>query len=152
MASLAERRIAAVSSYTVDFGPQRKPPITEPPKRTPRVAHLLAVAHSIELRVRTGELRDYAHVAREFGVTRARITQIMNLLLLAPEIQEAIASLPATNRNVITGRQLRTIAAEPDWNQQLNLWRKVYERCAVFQDTNGREVHLQDGAGSDPTA
>ncbi len=150
--SLVRRHLAAVSSYTVDFGSQRKQSKPEPQEYTPRVVRLLAMAHSIERRVLAGELRDYAHAARALGLTRARVTQIANLLLLAPEIQEAIANLPATNRNVITERQLRTIAAEPDWNQQLNLWREVYERCAVFQDTNGREVHLQDRAGSDPTA
>jgi len=37
-----------------------------------------------------GEMRDYADVARLGYVTRARLTQIMNLLLLAPDIQEAL--------------------------------------------------------------
>ena len=49
------------------------------------------------------------------------------MLLLAPKIQEAILDLPqVTNgRDPITERQLRPIAAEPDWNKQLELWRQI---------------------------
>jgi hypothetical protein len=42
------------------------------------------LAHRIDAMVRTGEFRDYADAARALGLTRARITQITNLLLLAP--------------------------------------------------------------------
>jgi hypothetical protein len=36
--------------------------------------------------IERGEVRDYADLARLGYVTRARLTQIMNLLLLAPDI------------------------------------------------------------------
>jgi len=54
----------------------------------------LALAHRFESLIRDGEARDYADLARLGHVTPARITQFMNLLSLAPEIQEAILFLP----------------------------------------------------------
>ena len=77
--------------------------------------------------IRVGELRDLADAARAIGVTRSRMTQIMNLLLLAPEIQEAILDLPpvANGRDPISERTLRKIVAEPDWNKQRALWSGV---------------------------
>jgi hypothetical protein len=94
--------------------------------RVPRVARLLALAHKIDRMVRDGQLRDLADAARALGMTRARVSQVTNLLLLAPEIQEAILDLPMviTGRDPITERQLRPIAAEPDWENQLLMWRK----------------------------
>jgi hypothetical protein len=67
------------------------------------VARTLALAHTIDEMIRTGELRDLADAARAVGVTRARMTQIMNLLLLAPEIQEALLSFPQGRRTRIIG-------------------------------------------------
>ena len=77
--------------------------------------------------IRSGELRDLADAARVLGMSRARISQITNLLLLSPVIQEAILDLPLliTGRDTVTERQLRPIAAEPDWNKQLDLWAEV---------------------------
>ena len=93
----------------------------------PRVVRLLALAHAIDRMVRHGELRDLADAARALGMTRARISQIASLLLLAPEIQQAILDLPlvTTGRDPITERQLRPITAEPDWSKQLVLWAEV---------------------------
>src|ERR1035437_129673 len=60
----------------------------------PRIARLMAIAIRFERLVRTGTIRDYAELARLGRVTRARITQIMKLLDLAPDIQEQILLLP----------------------------------------------------------
>src|SRR5437016_4923688 len=56
----------------------------------PRITRLMALAIKIDDMVQRGELRDYADVARLGHVTRARVTQIMNLMNLAPDIQEHI--------------------------------------------------------------
>lgn len=60
-------------------------------------------------------------------VTRVRLTQIMNLLSLAPDIQEAILFLPASEwgRESITERDLRPIAALADWRMQRKHWGTV---------------------------
>ena len=124
MTRLAQAR----STYTVDFN--GKPPrraTQAAAGRTPRVARTLALAHRIDGMIRAGELRNLADAALAIGVTRARMTQIVNLLLLAPEIQETILDLlPVTNgRDPVSERQLRPIAAESDWAQQLELWNEV---------------------------
>ncbi len=120
--------IAARTVVHVDFAPttpQRRD--VAPVGRVPGVARLLALAHRIDSMVRDGEIADYADAARRLNLTRARVTQIANLLLLAPKIQEAILSLPpiTEGRDPITERQLRPITAEPDWNKQLSMWRQI---------------------------
>ena len=87
-----------------------------------RAIRVLALAHHIDHKIRDGELRDYAHAAEALGVTRARVSQISGLTLLAPTIQESILNLP-TDRNAITERQLREIVREPLWKKQMRLWR-----------------------------
>jgi hypothetical protein len=114
------------STYTVAFARRSAPrPTVAPVGRVPRVARLLALAHRIEAMVRTGELKDRADAARTLGLTRARVTQVMNLLLLAPSIQESILELSAVTSgpDPVTERSLRGIVAEPDWGRQLQLWR-----------------------------
>ena len=85
---------------------------------------MLALAHRIDKQIRAGELRDLADAARAIGVTRARMTQIMNLMLLAPAIQQEILDLSSvtTGRDQTTERALRPIAAEPDWTRQIEMW------------------------------
>ncbi len=67
---------------------------SRPPGRTARVARLLALAIRVEHLVQTAVVPDYATLARLGHVSRARLTQILNLFLLVLEIQEAILFLP----------------------------------------------------------
>ncbi len=122
------RPAQARSSYCVDFGSTSQRRGTQPATaRVPRVARTLALAHRIDAKIRAGELRDLADAARAIGVTRARMTQIASLLLLASEIQEAILDLPpVTNgRDPVSERALRQIVAEPNWTRQRLLWEEV---------------------------
>lgn len=87
--------------------------------RIPRITRLMALAIKFEDMIARGEVRDYAELARLGFVTRARLTQIMNLLLLAPEIQEAILMQEAIPDFMTTGEtKLRRIATIEDWEQQ----------------------------------
>jgi len=119
--------VTATSTYQVGFAPPTPVPKLEPQGRVPHVARLLALAHRIDAMIAAGELRDLADAARLLGLTRARVTQLMNLLLLAPAIQEAILELPpVTNgRDTVTERSLRRIVAEPAWERQLTLWQQI---------------------------
>ena len=123
----------ATVSYTVEFG--RPTPATPParPGRVLRVARLLAFAHQIEARVRGGEYADLADAARKLGLTRARVTQISNLTLLAPEIQEAILAWPVitAGRDAITERTARRIVSEPRWGGQATVWAAIRSRLDV---------------------
>jgi hypothetical protein len=106
--------------------PAATPPAL-PGGRVPRVSRLLALAHRLDELVRTGVVTDYATLAELAHVSRARISQILNLLVLAPDIQEALLFLPRTmrGRDPIHLRQLQPLAAVLDWEQQRRLWRKL---------------------------
>lgn len=97
---------------------------TKPVGRIPRVARLLALAHRFERLIETGVAADYADLARLGHVTRARVTQIMNLLVLAPDIQEQILSWPpvTSGKDPISERGLRPVVAELRWSKQRELW------------------------------
>ena len=87
----------------------------------------MALAIRMERLLREGAVSDYAEIASLGHVTRARITQIMNLLNLAPDIQEEILFLPITlrGRDPIREIHIRTIAAVLDWRKQRTMWREV---------------------------
>jgi len=87
--------------------------------RIPRITRLMALAIKFEDMIACGEVRDYAEIARLGFVTRARLTQIMNLLLLAPEIQEAILMQAGIPDFMTTGEtKLRRLTTIADWGQQ----------------------------------
>lgn len=90
------------------------------------MARLLALAHRFETLIAEGEVRDYADLARLGHVTRARVTQIMNLLSLAPEIQEHVLLLPEVDqgKDRLTERHLRGVVKALDWQRQRCLWDK----------------------------
>ncbi len=92
--------------------------------RVPRVSRIMALAIRFEGLIRDGVVADQADLARLGHVSRARITQIMNLLYLAPDIQEQILFLPRIERgrDPIKEHQLRPIAAVADWRKQRKLW------------------------------
>ena len=98
-----------------------------PPGRVPRVARLMALALRLEELVRTGQVRNYTALASLGHVTRSRICQIMNLLHLAPDIQEALLFLPPTlrGRDALILADLQPIAAAFDWRKQRRLWRQL---------------------------
>jgi len=99
------------------------------PGRVPRVARLMALAIRFDALVREGAVSTQAELAAVGHVTRARVTQIMNLLHLAPDLQEAVLHLPPVRagRDPITEHDLRPIAAEVHWEAQRRLWRGTYQ-------------------------
>jgi hypothetical protein len=98
--------------------------------RPPRVTCLLALAHRFEGLVQSGKLRDYADLARAGLVSRARISQILKLLTLAPSIQEFILEMPPriAGKEGLTERDLRKIVREPLWDRQGALFEKLMRR------------------------
>ena len=95
--------------------------------RVPRVSRLMALAIRFDGLIRDGVVTDQAELSRLGHVTRARLTQIMNLLHLAPDIQEALLFLPRVERGKepIQERQLRPIAAVADWRKQRRMWSDI---------------------------
>jgi len=111
--------------------PPAPKPEPEPQGTIPRISRLLALAHHIQELIDTGQVKDLAEVARRGHVTRARMTQIMNLLLLAPDIQEEILFMPPTTngKDPITLRGLRRVLAKTSLVKQRYVWRRVRQEA-----------------------
>ncbi len=93
----AEQVVRVVSSARVILRPAGS--------KTSRVTELLRMAMEWRRQVDAGEVQNKAEIARREGTTRARVTQVMSLLRLAPEFQEQILSMPdITRRSAITER------------------------------------------------
>jgi hypothetical protein len=90
----------------------------------------MALAMHFEQLLREGAIANYAELARLGHVTRARISQIMNLLCLCPDIQEAILFLPHVKRgrDPLHLRQLQPLVAALDWRKQRAIWRGTSAR------------------------
>lgn len=119
-------RIRAHRRGTVSFAdvaPEPPPPKPEPVRRPAKVARLLALAHHIEAAIAAGTYRDRADAARQLGVSRPRISQIMDLALLAPDLQEAILFMEAVDGvEPLWERRLRGIVGDGEWEGQRGRW------------------------------
>lgn len=124
------RRKRAVVAASCDGGREahRPPTVAVDARvgRVPRVSRLMALAIRFDGLLRDGVVADQSELARLARVTQPRMTQIMNLLHLAPDIQEAILFLPEVTegRDPVTERGLRAICAEVDWGRQ----REMFDR------------------------
>jgi hypothetical protein len=98
-----------------------------PSSRVPRIARLLALAWHAEELVRSGTLGSYAAAARLGQISRARLSQILSLLNLAPDLQEQLLVLecPGRSRQAPTLRHVLPVAAALDWHEQRRRWRKL---------------------------
>jgi hypothetical protein len=149
-------------TYGVDFGAHGKSrrrskvfsvpqtPAEVPQGSIPRVARLMALAIRFDGLLRAGELRDYAELARLGRVTRARMTQIMKLLDLAPDIQEKILFLP--HPKGITERRLRPVVSRIDWSEQRSMFQKILDlsqRPAEWSRPESQDAKPRSKARSD---
>lgn len=93
----------------------------------PRISRLMAVAIRLEGLLLSGEVCDVTELARLGHVTQPRMTQILNLTLLAPDIQEELLFLPRVTEGKadVHEKLLRPIAAETVWTEQRKLWRAL---------------------------
>jgi hypothetical protein len=99
-----------------------------PVARLSRVARLMALAIRFEHLVLSGKVEDYAELARLGRVSRARISQIMNLRQLAPDLQERLLFLarPPRGRDPVHLALLQPIAELLNWKRQRRMWRKLF--------------------------
>ena len=118
--------------YTLPVDPRDRVAASRP--CLPRIARLMALALRFEELLRKGEVKDHAQLARLGHVTRARITQIMNLLNLAPDIQEKLLFLEPmrTWRDTLNERVCRDMIQEPEWIRQ----REMFARLLAYNKSN----------------
>jgi hypothetical protein len=93
--------------------------------RYPRAAQVLALALQFQEMIDRGEVRDYADLARLGCVSRERISQIMMLVWLAPDIQQAVLRLPLSERAPFSEGALRRIAKIVRWDEQRLEWQRL---------------------------
>jgi hypothetical protein len=107
----------------------------------PRVARLMALALRFENLIRESRVADYSDLARLGHVSRARLTQIMNLLLLAPDIQEAILFMAPRRRgrDPIRLARLQPIALTWNWAKQRRLRQARWTRSFAFARQDAKE-------------
>jgi hypothetical protein len=92
--------------------------------KRPRVAEVLALAIGFDDLIRRGLARDHADLARLGCISKERISQIMRLLWLAPDIQQEILTLPRTPRGRFQVGEvaLREVASMRLWSEQRVVW------------------------------
>ena len=111
----------------VVFSQEPPPPPPETVRRPARVARMLALAHRLQSAIKNGEYQDRADLARQFDLTRARITQLLNLTLLAPDLQEQVLDLEAIDGLEPTSeRALREVVGMVDWGEQRQRWNGIF--------------------------
>jgi predicted XRE-type DNA-binding protein len=105
-------------------------PAPRPTVRKPaRVARMLAFAHKLKQAIEAGEYEGQADAARQLGLTRARLSQLMDLTCLTPQIQEEILFLERVDGTELTSeRKLRPICQEQSWQEQLIDFNQVQGR------------------------
>jgi hypothetical protein len=104
-----------------------------PSSHVPRIARLMALAWHVEGLVQLGVISSYAAAAWLCHVSRARLSQILSLLNLAPDLQEHLLFLqrPARGRQSLALRHVLTVAAALDWHEQRRRWRKLRRGTAA---------------------
>lgn len=107
--------------------PGLAPDTRSPVGRVPRVARLMALAIRFDRLLADGVVGDLTELARLCHVTQPRMSQVMNLLHLAPDIQEEILHLPLikVGKDLLTERDLRPITQVQDWRKQRAMWRTL---------------------------
>lgn len=103
--------------------PSSPPPKPESLRRPAKVARMLALAHHLQRAIDQGLVADRAAVARYLGLTRARVTQLLDLLLLCPRLQERVLTLEAVDGvEPMAERALRSVAHAGPWEAQRRAW------------------------------
>ena len=90
----------------------------------------MALAIRCEKLIRDGVVADQSELARFGHITTARMTQIMALLNLAPDLQEQILHLPHTGhgRDPVKETEVRQMATTLDWRKQRRMWARLQHR------------------------
>ena len=106
---------------------EQAPAAAPAPGRLPRITQLLALAIQFQEMIRCSDAKDYAELGRLGGLCRERISQIMKLIWLAPDIQIEILYLPPVpgGRFPVSESALRKVAGCLDWREQRERWREL---------------------------
>jgi hypothetical protein len=100
--------------------------------RLPRITQVLALAIHFEEIIARGDAKDYADIARLSCLSRERVSQIVRLVYLAPDIQVELLYLPpSSQRFPISETSVRKIASLLCWTDQRREWALLKARCEL---------------------
>lgn len=102
-----------------------------PPQAIPQPspsARILALAHRIVRAVEQGEVRDFSEVARRLGVSQARVSMVVTLTFLAPEVQAAVM---LANGRRISQKRLLKLARMESWEEQITALEEAKTRQRI---------------------
>ncbi len=101
------------------------------PQRIPRIARLMALAIHFDELIRTGKVKDQSELARLGQVSTARVSQIMGLLYLAPEIQEKLLFVQLKE---VSEHRIRKFLSKPSWyDQYIDFGQQLLREGSVSQ-------------------
>ncbi len=129
VAQAASLRVTVTSAFfrhrgtRVTFHQNQSVSPAEPTRQPAQVARMLALAHHLQRAVERGAAANQAALASELGLTRARLTQVLDLLLLAPDLQEDVLTMEALDgHQPLAERQLRHVLRSESWIEQRAQW------------------------------
>lgn len=110
----------------VEPRPEEEP--VKPTSSIPRISRLMALAIKYQGMLDRGEVSGITELARLCRVTQPRMTQILNLNLLSPAIQEQLLHLPphSSGKQAIHEKRLRSVCAHIDWAAQQSHFARCY--------------------------
>jgi DNA invertase Pin-like site-specific DNA recombinase len=118
--------------------PERGAEVAAPPP-IPRISRLLAIALKMEQMIQEGTVKSYSELAHLGQVSAARITQVMNLLYLAPDIQEQILSRSTTMTRLCESA-VRKLSSVARWSEQRECWQEQLRAASVQEAPNLRPL------------
>ena len=110
-----------------------------PKARLHRVTRLMALALKFRDDLANRRVKDQTELALLGKVTRARISQIMDLTLLSPRIIEEILFFPRVKQGneILTETAIRKIVRTRLWSEQERLWGNLKNQLAGRLDWDG---------------
>jgi hypothetical protein len=107
-----------------------------------RITKLMALAIRFQEMLRTGEATDMIELARRSKVSQPRISQILALNLLAPDIQQALLDLPPQSKGkpFLHEKRIRPIAAILDWSEQRRVWREILAERESVESSSAEDT------------
>jgi hypothetical protein len=102
--------------------------------RLPRITQIMALAIQFQDMIQRGEARNYADLARLGCLTRERMSQIMELIWLAPDVQKEILYLPPmlSGRYPMSELAVRKVANRLSWCEQRSHWLRLKEAHNLY--------------------
>ena len=119
-------RIFRLHGRAVSFTEAPPPPPREQARRPAHVAEQLALAHHLRRALDAGKLGDQATLARALGLSRARVTHLLDLTLLAPDLQDEVLALEAIDgAEPMAERALWAVVRAGSWREQRDCWQHL---------------------------